>query len=138
MLKLGAQMVKQMNEISKEVDNLFDEIESSKLYNDYKEVLKQLNSNTEIKEMLDEIRRLQKIAVNTKDKKIDIELKELYKKLDSYPLYQSYLSIKEELEEQLQNISFTLNSYFKDILDITKQKYFVFVLHLFFTKYLKT
>ena len=109
-----------MNEISKEVDNLFDEIESSKLYNDYKEVLKQLNSNTEIKEMLDEIRRLQKIAVNTKDKKIDIELKELYKKLDSYPLYQSYLSIKEELEEQLQNISFTLNSYFKDILDITK------------------
>ena len=109
-----------MNNIEKEIDNLFNELESSNLYKNYKKVKKQLEDNTEIKQLLNEIKRLQKIVVNEKDKQVELELKKLYKTLDNYPLYQSYLSIKEELEEELQNISFTLNSYFKDILDITK------------------
>ena len=118
MLKLGAQMVKQMNNIEKEIDNLFNELESSDLYKNYKKVKKQLEENNELNKILTEVKRLQKIAVNEKDKNVDIELKKLYKTLDNYPLYQSYLSIKEELEEELQNISITLNNYFKSILEL--------------------
>ena len=107
-----------MNNIEKEIDKLFDDIETSELYKNYKKIKKQINNNTELKELLEKIKRLQKIVVNTKDKNVDIELKKLYEELDNYPLYQSYLSIKEELEEELQNISFTLNDYFKSILEL--------------------
>jgi len=107
-----------MNNIEKEIDDLFNELESSDLYKNYKNVKKQLEENTELNKILTEVKRLQKIAVNEKDKQVELELKKLYEELDNYPLYQSYLSIKEELEEQLQHISFTLNDYFKSILEL--------------------
>ena len=46
------------------------------------------------------------------------KLKSLYLKLESYPVYQSYLNIKEELENELFEIKENFELYFKDILNI--------------------
>lgn len=104
------------SDITNKIDELFDELKKSNLYKNYVSAKKQLESNNEIINIINEIKRLQKIAVNNKDDVVEKELKELYKKLDSYPLYQSYIGYKEELENELKIISKEFNSYFYEIL----------------------
>lgn len=107
-----------MNNIEDKIDNLFDEIEMSNLYKDYVDVKKQLRNNKEINCIINDIKRLQKIVTNTKDENIELKLKELYDKLDKYPLYQSYLILKDELENELFMIKEVFEKYFCELLKI--------------------
>ena len=68
--------------------------------------------------IIDEIKRLQKIATNNKDEVIELKLKELYSNLNSYPVYQNYIIIKEELNDNLYIIKDIFEKYFKDLLKI--------------------
>ena len=47
-----------MDNIKKEIDELFDEIEKSKLYQDYISIKKQMSNNEEILSVIEEIKRL--------------------------------------------------------------------------------
>ena len=107
-----------MDNIKKDIDSLFDEIKESKLYKDYISAKIQLEENKEIMDIINEIKRLQKIVTNNKDEIIEKSIKDLYIKLDSYPIYQSYLIFKEELENVLYNISNSFSNYFSDILKL--------------------
>lgn len=107
-----------MNNIEKEIDNLFDEFERSDLYKRYLLVKEKLEKNTKIMGLINDIKRMQKIATNNKDNLLEEEIKKLYDELNSYPLYQSYLIIKDEIEEELFRIKEPLNKYFEDILKI--------------------
>lgn len=107
-----------MDDISNEIDNLFDSFENSKLYKDFVNVKKQLESNEEIMNIIIRIKRLQKIATNNKDEMVEKEIKDLYKKLESYPLYQSYLIIKDLVQDELFGVKEQFDSYFKEILSL--------------------
>ena len=107
-------------DIKKSIDDIFLKLKESKLYNNYLNVIKQLKSNKEIMELLDTIKRYQKIATNNKDDVLEKDIKELYNKLNSIPLYQSYINIKEDLEEEIYQITCTFDNYFKDILNVDK------------------
>ncbi len=107
-----------MNEIKDEISLLFSDLKMSKLYKDYVKVKENLKNNSEITTLIKNIKRMQKIATNNKDVKIEKDLKKMYDKLYSIPLYQSYLIIKEELEETLYMISDNFDKYFKSILFI--------------------
>lgn len=107
-----------MNNIKEDIDNLFVELKESTLYKNYVSAKKQLEENTEIMNIINEIRRMQKIATNNNDDIIEKNIKDLYMKLESYPLYQSYLILKEELENKLYNISSSFSSYFNDLLKL--------------------
>ena len=111
-------MEKQMNNIKEDIDYLFKELKESTLYKDYTRAKKQLEENAEIMNTINEIKRLQKIATNNKDDIIEKNIKDLYIKLEGYPLYQSYLILKEELENKLYNISNSFSNYFNDILKL--------------------
>lgn len=111
-------MVKLMNDINIKIDALFDELEETKLYKDYLKIKKQLQEDKDISKLINEIKRFQKIATNNKDESVENKLKSLYLKLESYPVYQSYLNIKEELENELLEIKENFELYFKDILNI--------------------
>lgn len=111
-------MEKKFNDIKEDINNMFDEITQTELYKSYISVKKQLESNEEINNIINDIKRLQKIATNNKDSVIEKELKELYKKLESYPLYQSYLIIKEELNNELFMISNQFDKYFNELLKL--------------------
>ena len=111
-------MGKQMDNTKKDTDDLFEELTETTLYKDYINAKKQLEENTEIMDIIDEIKRLQKIATNNKDDIIEKNIKDLYIKLEGYPLYQSYLILKEELENKLNNISNSFSNYFNDILKL--------------------
>ncbi len=107
-----------MSDIENKINDLFNEIEASKLYEDYVNVKNQLKNNSEITNLINDIKRLQKIATNNKDEKVELEIKMLYNKLHKYPIYQSYLDIKEKIEEKLFGIKEILEKYFIDILKI--------------------
>lgn len=107
-----------MNNIKKEIDELFDEIKDSNLYKNYISSKNQLNSNNEIKGIINEIKEYQVKITNNYSNELDLEIKKLYNQLNSYPLYQSYLEYKEELNNMLANIIKEFNLYFKDILDL--------------------
>ena len=111
-------MEKWMNNIKNDIDLLFNEIEGSDLYKNYLSVKAQLIKNNEIMELIGEIKRYQKILVNSKDKVIEKEIIILYDKLNSFPLYQSYLYILEELNNELSGIKNIFENYFKSILKI--------------------
>lgn len=113
-------MVKQMNDIKMKVDVLFDELEETRLYKDYIKIKKQLKEDKDINNLINEIRRYQKIATNNKDESVENKIKELYKKLESYPIYQSYLNIKEELESELYIIKENFELYFKELLKMNQ------------------
>ena len=104
--------------VKKDIDELFDKIKSSDLYKAYISIQEQLIKNKEIMNLIDEIKRYQKIVVNNKDKIVENELSTLYKKLNSYPIYQSYLEISDELNNELVSIKDIFEKYFETILKI--------------------
>ena len=114
-------MVKQMKDIQYKIDELFDELEETNLYKIYVKIKKQLKEDKDINNLINEIRRYQKIATNNKDESVENKIKELYKKLESYTIYQSQLNIKEELESELYIIKENFELYFKKLLEIHHQ-----------------
>lgn len=105
-----------MNDIYIKIDKLFDELEESTLYKDIIKIKQKLISNKEIMNIIEEIKRYQKIVTNNKDMILEKKIKDLYLKLESYPLYQSYLIKKDELEEELFMIKDIFEKYFKELL----------------------
>ena len=115
-------MVKQMNDIKKDIDGLFNEFEKTNLYNDYLNAKKKLEKNEEIMEVIKRIKELQKIATKNKNERLEKQIKDLYSKLNGYPLYQSYLILKDEIEEKLFFLKEQFDKYFSDILFIESEK----------------
>lgn len=111
-----------MNDIKKDIEDLFNEFEKSKLYNDYLAAKEKLEQNEEIMKVIKRIKELQKIATKTKNENVEQQIKDLYSKLDSYPLYQSYLILKDEIEEKLFFLKNQFDKYFNNILFIETEK----------------
>lgn len=107
-----------MNDIEIEIDNLFSEVKKLECYKNYVKAKKKIGENIEITNLIEKIKINQKKYINTKDKNLKKEIDELYKKLNSYPLYVSYLEFKEELNEELNLIKSVFENYFGDILKL--------------------
>lgn len=120
MLKLGAWMVRQMSDIEEKIDELFDDFEESKLYKDYLNVQDKISKDKEIISVINEIKKFQKISANNKDKSVELKINELYKKLESYPIYQSYLIMHDEIEEELFMIKEVFDKYFNNLLTLSQ------------------
>ena len=127
MLKLGAWMVRQMNDIKERIDELFDDFEKSKLYKDYLRVQDKMANDEEIMSIINEIKKFQKISANNKDKSVELKINGLYKKLESYPIYQSYLIMHDEIEEELFMIKEIFDKYFMDLLSLKQFNHYFFL-----------
>lgn len=126
MLKLGAWMVRQMSDIVKKIDELFDDFERSKLYKDYLNVQDKMADDEEIMGIINEIKKFQKISANNKDKSVELKINNLYKKLESYPIYQSYLIMHDEIEEELFMVKEIFDKYFMDLLSLKQFNHYFF------------
>lgn len=107
-----------MNDIVKKIDELFDDFEESKLYKDYLNAQDKMAKDKEIVSVINEIKKFQKIGANNKDKSVELKINDLYKKLESYPIYQSYLIMHDEIEEELFMIKEVFDKYFNDLLNL--------------------
>lgn len=107
-----------MNDIVKKIDELFNDFEESKLYKDYLNVQDKMVKDKEIISIINEIKKFQKISANNKDKSVELKINDLYKKLESYPIYQSYLIMNDQIEEELFMIKEVFDKYFNNLLNL--------------------
>ena len=110
--------------IDSSIEELFDSINNSKEYKEYKEITSILNDNVEVKSMIDEIKNLQKEATyleyNEDDsyKEIDKVIEEKSRLLNSNVHYQEYLSKLKSFNTMLMASSSLLEDYIDEKVSI--------------------
>ena len=108
-------MVNKLNKENKEVLDKVDEILSiikgSPSYQKYLLLQEKMQNNDELTSLINEVKTLQKMVVNGKDK--EVELQEKVNLLENNPLYREYNNTLGDINNQLSIIENTLNNYFE-------------------------
>lgn len=111
-------MVKQM--INSSIEELFNSIENSSLYKDYKRMSNILSKDKEIKELIDEIKELEKKATYLENigdenyKEVDEEIKRKADILNNKQIYQEYLNKMDEFNNELAMSSKMIEKYVEE------------------------
>ena len=106
--------------IESKLEELFNSIENSSLYKEYKKIEKILDKDEEIKNLIEEIKGLEKKATyleNIGDKhylEVDEEIKIKADELNNKQIYQEYLSRMEEFNNELAMSSKMINDYIEE------------------------
>ncbi len=107
--------------INSKLEELFNSIENSKLYQEYKRMEGILNKDENIKGLINEIKELEKEATyleNKGDKKyleIDEVIKEKANILNNNQVYIEYLNKMEEFNNELSISSKMIEDYVKEV-----------------------
>ena len=104
------------NEVINEIDALVSTIKSSDIYKEYIELLNKVSVSNEIKELTNEIRKINKELVLTPSIELEDKLKLKEKELNEIPLYLEYKYKLEELNNMLTVIKNKVEVFMKDIL----------------------
>jgi len=104
------------NEVINEIDNLINIIKENTIYKEYIEFLNKVNNSNEIKELTNEIRKLNKELVLTPSIELEEKLKLKEIELDEIPLYLEYKYKLEELNNILTIIKNKVEVFMQDIL----------------------
>ncbi len=106
--------------IESKLEELFNSIENSKLYKEYRSIENILNKDEEIKKLIDEIKTLEKKATyleNNGDdsyKLVDEEIRKKSDILNSKQVYIEYLNKMEEFNDELAMSSRIINDYIEE------------------------
>lgn len=113
MRKRGVWMEKLSKDVLQKIDELITIIQSSKEYQRYVTIRKQLNNNPTIKTQIQEIKEEQQNLVknNIKDPNKKKHLQEKINHLKSIPIYNDYLNAIDEMNHYLEPIQY-LQDYF--------------------------
>ena len=102
------------------LEELFNTIENSSLYQEYKKMENILNQDREIKILIDEIKELEKEATyleyigDEKYQEIDEEIKKKADILNNKHVYQEYLNKMEEFNNELSASSKMIEKYVEE------------------------
>ena len=110
--------------IDSSIEELFDSINNSKEYKEYKEIVSILNDNIEVKSLIDEIKELQKEATmleyndDENYKEVDKVIEEKTKTLNRNKYYQEYLSKLKKFNTVLLSSSSLIEEYIDEKVSI--------------------
>lgn len=110
--------------IESSIEELFDSINNSDEYKEYKKISSILNDNIEVKELIGEIKSLQKEATkleydnDDKYKEVDKVIEEKTKLLNNNKYYQEYLSKLKKFNTVLMASSSLLEDYIEEKVSI--------------------
>ena len=110
--------------IESSIEELFNSINNSNEYKEYKLIVNTLESNKEVIDLIEEIKKLQKEAVNLEDKNDDryLEVDKLIKEkeniLHNNKDYQEYLSKLKDFNNTLLASSSLIEDYVTDKVSI--------------------
>jgi len=102
------------------LEELFNSIENSSLYKEYKKMEDILSKDKNIKEMIEEIKVLEQEATHLEHlgdpryKEVDELIKKKADILNSNPIYQEYLNKMDEFNDELSISSKMINDYVKE------------------------
>ena len=106
------------------IEELFDSINNSLEYKEYKKISSMLNDNIEVKELIDEIKSLQKEATmleyneDESYKEVDKVIEEKTKLLNGNKYYQEYLSKLKNFNNMLLASSSLIEDYIDEKVSI--------------------
>ena len=109
-----------MNSILNDVEELKKLVLESEEYKNYKTSLDILDSNNDVKELINKITNLQKNIVKKMSKKEDVkiqnkELDKLYDELNSIEEYTKYIDNSKKLNVLITNIQKEFEKYFNNL-----------------------
>ena len=113
-------MVKSLsNDVLSKVDEIVNYIEESDNYKKYKEIEKKLENDSDIMDKVNKIKSIQKQIVKLEIEKKDIsylekEREEILSILNTYPIYQEYIYLQEDLNNTFQSIKTIIENYIND------------------------
>lgn len=107
-----------MENVYKQLDRVINTIKDSDDYKKCIEIKNKMNNNTELVEMIERVKKLQKKIVNNPDS-IDLEneYNELNNKLNDIPIYHDYLYYLDRVNEMIIYVKDSLNDYFVEIIN---------------------
>lgn len=108
------------NKIIEKVVEIVDIVKNSDLYKDYINVSAKMEKNKDIRDLINDIKRIQKQIVKEEYKGMDIssleyDLNEKLEKLDTYPIYLDYKELQEQLNEEIQMIREKIEKHINEI-----------------------
>ena len=114
-------MEKSLSSIYNDIDILKEDIISTTEYKNYKKYLEKVDSNKEIKSIINSIIKLQKEIVkkehfNEDIKDLEKELNNLYEKLDDFEDYKNYIKYSKKLNIIITNIKQSFETYFNSLI----------------------
>lgn len=108
-----------MDEILLQALELKNMIINSDEYKEFSKCEKIIDDNDEIKNIINEIKKKQKIIINKEARNIDkekeeFEVKNLFKKLESYEEYNNYIKSAKVLNSLISDIQKRFTEYFNE------------------------
>ena len=106
--------------VQNKLNELFETIKNSKEYLAYQSIGEVLNNNSEVNDLVKEIKELQQKSVRLEEsndlsyKEIDKIIEEKVKTLNSIPVYQEYLRRMDEFNDVVSMSSKTIEKYLED------------------------
>lgn len=106
--------------LSKAISEVVTSITDSEEFKECIRLKELMDKSSEIKELVDAIKVLQKKYVRTQDEKVKEELDAKQARLDSIPLYDSYQKKLAEVNKKIDFIKDELNDYFYKVVNEKK------------------
>jgi len=103
--------------LSKAISEVVTAITDSEEFKECIRLKEKMNQNSEIKELIESVKKLQKKYVRTQDDDVKAELDKVQEKLDSIPLYDSYQKKLAEVNNKINFIKDELNDYFYNVVN---------------------
>jgi len=100
-----------------ELNKITDYIINSDSYKKCIELRNKMSNNTEIMNLIDEIKSLQKKYIKNKNDEIKKELDEKTDKLFNIPIYYKYNIYLEEVNNMISYVEEELNEYFDKVIN---------------------
>ena len=116
-------MVKSLNnDVLKKIDEIVSYIKDTDEYIRFSKIEEQMKNNLEIMNKIDRVKSIQKEIVKFEVDKKDVsnlekEIEEILLDLNSYPIYQEYSYLLEDLNNMFQEIKFMIENYLNNIIN---------------------
>lgn len=113
-------MVKSLsNDVLSKIDEIVEYIEESDTYKRYKDIEKKLENDSDIMDNVNKVKSIQKEIVKLEFEKKDIsnlekEIEDILSILNTYPIYQEYIYLQEDLNNTFQSIKSIIETYIND------------------------
>lgn len=110
-------MVKSLNnDVLEKIDEIVSYIEESDVYKKYREIELKMKNDSDVMDRIDKIKSIQKDIVKLEVNKVDVtalekEIELIFEELNSYPIYQEYSYLQEDLNNTFQDIKSIIENY---------------------------
>ena len=106
--------------LNKAVNEIVTSITDSEEFKECIRLKEKMEKSTEIKQLVEDIKALQKKLIKTEDPSVREELEKVQDRLNSIPLYDSYQKKLVEVNQKIEFIKDELNNYFYTVVNPKK------------------